>query len=602
MRNINFISRITVILIIFSLCAGLLSGCRDSDEPEIVPLPEAPENESLLSNEDRFDLLLDELFADWVTNDALTMNYFLADPYRMDIIRPETTFGEVVTPEKLARDKQDTLDLLDRLNGFDYLTLREDQQIIYDILKRIIDLSGVLEREEDYAYYIGYIRPLLGIQVQLPVLLVEFNFYTVEDIERYLDLIGDTHRYFSDMIEFEHERSRRGYFLSEYNVDSVIEQIDSFLENPASNLLLTVFDYKIDNYPGLSEDQRSQFKQKNRDLVLSNVLPAYEALRSAMKELRGVGTNPGGLAELPDGREYAHALLRLRVGTDRSVSDLEGLLMRLMETTRLTIVDLLHGEHQLIDALLEGELGQIEDGTPKSYIAVLQKKIAEEFPRIDDTRLVVLEVHESLQEHMSPAFYLAPAIDRFNDNVVYVNPASIDDNLFLFTVLAHESYPGHMYQTVYFLQQSPHPIRISLSNTGYSEGWATYGEMMSYFYADISYEESVLMWSMRLYDMLFMSFIDLGVNISGWTFDDVTAFLDGFGITDTDAIDSIYGRVTGNPLNSLNYSLGFIEMIELLAEAETLQGNNFDLMDFHRFILDFGPAPYPLISKYMTNR
>jgi len=601
MKDKHFLLRIAMILLAFSLCIGLLSGCLDNDGQEAEPQPDVPEDVVHLSDEDYFDILMDELFADWVTNDALTMNYFLADPNRMSIMRPEPTYGEVATPATLARDKRETQDLSYRLDSFEYDSLREDQQIVYDILRRIVELSDVLEREEDFAYYTGYIRPLIGIQVQLPVLLAEFNFHTVDDIERYLDLIGDTQRYFDDIIEFERERSRRGFFLNDHNVDRVIEQIESFLSNRGTNLLLTVFDHRIDEYPGLVDDQRVQYKQRNRDLVLGNVLPAYDTLLSAMKELRGVGVNEGGLADLPDGEEYAHALLRLRVGTDRSADELQTLLWQMMEVTRGTIMELLHGENQMLEEMENGELGQIDEGTPKAYISMLQKEVAAEFPPIADTRLVVLEVHESLQEHMSPAFYLAPAIDRFNDNVVYVNPASIDDNLFLFTVLAHESYPGHMYQTVYFLQRSPHPLRIALSNTGYSEGWATYAEMMSYFFADLSHEESVLMWNMRLFDMLFMSIIDLGVNVSGWSHEAVVAFLEGFGITEKSAIENVFGRVTGNPLNSLNYSLGFIEMMELLKDADYASGNDFSRMDFHRFILDFGPAPYPLIRDRMFN-
>jgi len=609
MINKHNIIRITAISLIISLCAGFISGCfnfnnRDNElklEPGTGP-ESGQNNDGNNPVSSEFDLLLDELFADWVTNDALTMNFFLADPDKMGIERPESTFGEIETPEKIARDKRETLELAKRLDEFDYESLREDQKIVYDILKRSIELSEILDREEDYIYYTGYIRPLIGIQVQLPVLLAEFTFYTAEDIERYLDLIGDTHRYFSDIIEFERERSRRGFFMCEDNVDSVIEQIESYLKNREDNLLIAVFDYKIDNYPGLSSEQRELYKERNKELVLDNVLYAYETLLSAMQELRGVGARQGGLAELPGGSEYAHALLRLRVGTDRPAGELENMLKDMMDETLGTILELFHGEHQLFDGFLNGDLGQINDGTPKDYIFKLQKQMAADFPQLRDTQLVVLEVHESLQDHMSPAFYLMPAIDRFNDNIVYINPASLDDNLFFFTVLAHESYPGHMYQTVYFLQQSPHPIRISLSNTGYSEGWATYAEMRSYFFADISYEESVLMWSIRLYDMLLSSIIDLGVNIMGWSFEDTVDFLDDYGISDRTIARSIYNRVTGLPLNSLNYSLGYIEMVELYTKATEALGNNFDMLNFHRFILSFGPAPYPLIDKHLSTQ
>jgi len=581
--------RLVCLLLVLSISFGPLSSCEQ--------LNGLTDEDADIHRED-FDLLMEELFTDWVSSDALSMNYYLADPEKRGIERPGPTFGDVVTAELIIESKQETRELLEKLNGFTYRSLRDDQQIVFDILRRNIALYEILEREEAYSYYTGYIRPLIGIQVQFPILLAEFNFYTADDIERYLDLLGDTERYFSDMIEFERERSRRGYFLSEPNVDKVTEQIESYLENREDNLLITVFDSRIDEYEGLESQQRELYKQRNRDLVLGNVLPAYETLLDAMRELRGVGSRSGGLAELPGGREFAHALLRLRTGSDRSINELESLLDEWIEDTFRNIIVTLRSNNEIYDRLIEDQL-EIAEDIPETYISHLQRAVGRDFPPIRDTRLVVLEVHESLQEHMSPAFYLAPAIDRFNDNVVYFNPASISSNLFMFTALAHESYPGHMYQTVYFLQQSPNPVRVSLSNSGYTEGWATYAEMMSYFFTELDNEEAKLMWNFRLFDLLLQANIDFGVNVLGWSFDDAFDFLKSFNYDDIEIAESVYNTVTGMPLTSLNYSLGFIELTELINEAIEIQGNRFELVEFHRFFLEFGPAPFPLIREHM---
>ena len=580
--------------------AGVFGG--DSEIPGLTGIweSESKEEEIILTDEERFDLLMDELFEDWITGDSLTMNYFLADPGALGIERPETSYGEVITPERIREAKEETQELNEELNSYKYESLRNDQQVVYDILARIIEVSEVLEREEDFSYYTGYIRPLNGIQVQLPILLAEFNFYTQEDIGRYLDLLEDTRRYFDDIIEFERERSKRGFFLSEANVDSVIEQIESYLEDRDDNLLITVFNDRIDEYEGLDTQQREDFKQRNRELVLGNVLPAYDTLLGAMQELRGVGARQGGLAVLPDGEKYAHTSLRLRVGTDRTVEEIRDLLEEWVDVIWMDILTALQSNPELYDGLVNDRLGQVADGTPESYISTLKSKIDGDFPSIRPTQLVILEVHESLQEHTSPAFYLAPAVDRFDDNVVYVNPADIRDNLFLFTALAHESYPGHMYQTVYFLQQSPHPVRVSLSNTGYSEGWATYAEMRSYYYTTTDEEEAALMWNFRLFDLLVQSNADFGVNVLGWSFDDVARFFASLNITDVEVVENVYDMVTGVPLNSLPYSLGYIEMLTLLSDTEKETGGSFDLLDFHRQILDFGPAPYPIIREHIT--
>jgi len=600
MTRTKHLQRIICAILLLTFCITIFSGCDNIFNSNTEPEPD-PEEEIIeeLSDEEKFDVMMDDWFAEWVAEDTLTLNYFLANPEALGIGRPEATLGEVMTPEEIEHEKELTQEMAEQLESVQYDLLRKDQQIVYDILNRTIRLTKIMEKEDDFFYYTGLIRPLNGFQVQLPVLYAEFSFYNAEDIERYLDMIEDTIRYFDDVIEFERERSRRGFFMSDANVDSVIEQVESYLENREDNLLITVFNDRIDNYEGLSAEQREQYKQRNKDLVLNNVLVAYDNLLKALNELRGVGVHNGGLASLPGGKDYAHATICLKVGTDKSATELDALLSEWMDMTYNSIMATLSTNQKLYDKLINGKAGQIEKGTPKSFISTLQKAMVNDFPQIAPTRHVVLEIHESLQEHMSPAFFLTPAVDWFEDNVIYVNPSMLDDDLFLFTVLAHESYPGHLYQMVYFRQQSPHPIRTMISNMGYTEGWATYVEMLSYGMAGLNNEEATLMWNMRFYDMLLSSQIDLGVNVLGWDFNTVKEKLGEFNIVDEETVKNIYDRVTGVPLHSVTYALGFIELNELRADAQEVMGDDFDLTEFHRFILDMGPAPFPLIKAHM---
>ena len=617
------------LLLVLLLCVALIAGCADYvqengegeqeatsvkheeviETPEDPPESEEPEEQEydesrVLNGAEEFDLFLDDLLAEWMyAADAISMNFFVADPEAIGLERPEISFGTVTTQESIEQSREDTRELESRLDEFGRELLRDDQRIVYDILRRSISLSEILSKEDDFFYFTGIIRPLNGIQVQLPILLAEFNFYTADDIERYLELIQDTYRYFGDIIEFERERSRRGFFLNDANVDSVIEQIESFIEDREDNLLITIFNERIEEYYGLTDEQRHRFMEENEYFVLNNVLSAYDKLLEAMYELRGVGARSGGLGNLPGGVEYAHALLRQRLGSDKSIDEFEDVLATWFEATWFTIIEVLQGNPELSEQFSAGEAGNLEETPVEQQIFRLRSQMRRDFPQIEgDTGLVIQEVHESLQDHVGPAFFLSPAIDRFDENVVYMNPASTADNLFFFTVLGHESYPGHMYQMVYFRQQSPHPIRHRLSNIGYTEGWATYAEMFAYFFADIEHDESVLFWNARFFDMLLASQVDFSVNLLGWDFDDVVEFLNGFGITDTDIAESLYNRVTAVPLNSLWYSLGFIEMIELRNEAERALGDDFVLLDFHTFFLELGPAPFPIISEHMLER
>ena len=78
--------------------------------------------------------------------------------------------------------------------------------------------------------------------------------------------------------------------------------------------------------------------------------------------------------------------------------------------------------------------------------------------------------------------YFMPQIDNLDINSIYINSAGTDSSD-LYPTLAHEGYPGHLYQTQYFASTSPSLIRNVIKPGGYIEGWASYVEVHSYEYA-----------------------------------------------------------------------------------------------------------------------
>ena len=599
------IRRAVCLLLLLSLCAGLSVGCRDmsTGKGTLAALWRGQDDQPVIGEqgEEEFDQFLDELFAMEIVSDSITLNFYLADPSSFGIELPTPTYGEVATPESIERNLEETEEFLDYLNSFRYESLRADQQIIYDILLRNFDIAEEMEAYDDFNYYLGSIHPVSGIQVQLPILLAEFNFRSVEDIDIYLQLLDDTQRYFGELVGFERERSRRGFFMSDANVDLVIANCESFLENREDNLLIAVFNDKVDRFDGLGAEQRDSYKQRNRELVMNNVFAAYEALIDAMRELRGHGANQGGLADLPNGKEYARIYMQFTTGSDRSPGQVRDLLEDKMDQVIGTMRALFERNSDLMDAYFDGTLGSIPEENPEVYLRLLEKRIMRDFPEIQPIKYTVREVHESLQEFLSPAFFLVPAIDSFDDNVIYINPGSISDNLSLFTTLAHEGYPGHMFQHVYYLQQSPHPLYSLIGTRGYSEGWATYVEMLSYFYTDLSEDESMMTQLSQAYNLLLVSMVDLGINALGWGADGVVSYLMSFGIEDEAAAEEIINMVSADPLSYLPYALGYLEFESLAGEAREILGKDFILKEFHRFVLDIGPVPFSLIRARMQD-
>jgi len=255
----------------------------------------------------------------------------------------------------------------------------------------------------------------------------------------------------------------------------------------------------------------------------------------------------------------------------------------------------------LWEKLENGTIRNIKNGTPDEYLQILERAIVADYPVMLPTQYTVRSLHESMREFMSSAFYLLPAFDYFEENIIYINPAGKTDNLQMFTLLAHEGYPGHMYQTVYYLRQQPHPLRTVLYNLGYIEGWAVYAENRSYHYTELSEYEAVLLSNMRLFDMLFITRIDLGVNVLGKGVDWVASVCRDYGIMDFDDAEEIFLSVIGYPLHFMPYTVGYLEMISMQEEASGILGDDFSFIEFHRFILDFGPAPFSLLQSHLQD-
>ena len=142
-----------------------------------------------------------------------------------------------------------------------------------------------------------------------------------------------------------------------------------------------------------------------------------------------------------------------------------------------------------------------------------------------------------------------------------------------------------------------------LGCSGYIEGWATYVESISYGYAasyfKVEPELLQLLWQNRSISLCLYSLLDIKIHEYGWTLAQVTQSLHGFGIASDDTCKEIYQYIIENPANYLKYYLGYLNFMDLRDLAEKKAGDKFNKKEFHRFVLETGPAPFPVIEKYV---
>ena len=537
------------------------------------------------SSDRQFRTFTRSLFQTEVSANTISLHYTLRSPSDYGIADIPATYGSLSSDPVAA--KASVRNVLSSLQEFDPDTLSSENALTFKILDTYLKNAST---GTDYLLYQEPLGPVSGIHTQLPVLLSEYSFYDTQDVETYLALLKETPSYFDSVIRFEQKKAASGLFMPDYQADSVLDTCQSFIDMGKENYLVNTFNERIASLDLLPENKKDSFQKENMKLVTEEIYPAYQNLITAIKSLKGKGMNEQGLSHFPYGKKYYEYLVRQTTGCNESISRL-----RLM--TRAQILEDLSAMQKVLfpaDAALT-QASVLEQTSPDSMLDDLRSKITDTFPKIPDVDFQVKYVPESMQDYLSPAFYMIPAIDNLTENVIYINNGQTASGLNLYTPLAHEGYPGHLYQTVYFSASEPDPIRSILDFGGYVEGWATYAEMMSYYLAPLPKTEASLLQKNSSVILGLYALADMGIHYDGWSVTDTVRFFSDYGINDPNAVQSVYKLIIGSPANYLKYYIGYLKFYELKKEMADAMGNQFSQKEFHRAVLDVGPAPFEIV-------
>ena len=569
--------------------AGSSTG---SDATTAMADPSTPE---AIEEQEELDAWLKESFEESVVSDSITLHYTLAHPEEYGITPPETaTYGDAdMSEEAIEEGRQETEDSIAEMEEFEYDLLTAEQKFTYDVLYE--ELQTDLTSYDCDIYLYEPFAYTSGLHSNLPITLSEYTFYDQQDVEDYLTLLELTPDYFQVCLDFEREKSERGLFMSVNSANEVIRQCSDYIKTPEKNLLIETFNSRIGDVEGLTDEQIEEYKQANYDAVMNYIIPAYENTISVFKELKNSGTNELGLVHFEGGKEYYEYLIKSKTGSDKTPEEIIELLDSSLDDVMTELTSVAMADYGGYVAYFDDYENLYADADLKETIRYFEDAFADRFPEIPEIEFSVTPVHESLEDIVSPAFYMTPPLDDYENNSIYTNLGS-DGAGSLWSTLAHEGIPGHMYQFVYFLSNDPEPIRTLLNFNGYQEGWATYVEMMSFdyyedyandCYADIERINSEL-------NLLVSARVEIGVNYEGWDLEATQKYLSDSGF-DSSIAQDIMDYVIAEPANYQMYCLGWLEFEELRDYAETELGDKFNEQEFHKVLLDAGPCQFYLL-------
>lgn len=580
------------------LAVSLLCSCSPPPKSATFSQAEREQSETQeLSVQKRFDKFTQDLFREEIQDSGISFHFSIANPASRNLDTVPLTLGDF-SLEKMKKSTLELKDLKKKLKDFQPRSLTDEQRMTYQILYSYIETELESEGLELYA------QPLtstIGIQAQLPVLFAEYAFYSRDDVEHYLALLSTIDNYYGQIMEFEKEKSKAGLFMSDSAADHVLKSCEAYLVQPSHSFLAETFNTRIDALTDLTEEEKTAFKEQNLKVLEEHFIPAYKNLIDGITALMGTGTNEEGLSHYPEGKRYFEYLVNSNTGTSyESVQSLKKAIEKQMDSDIQTLGQITKSHPEVLDSL---DNYSFRDTNPEAVLESLKSQISKDFPGLPPNNYTVKYVPKALEGSLSPAFYLVPPMDRYEDNVIYINQNPRFQNEDLFTTLAHEGYPGHLYQNVYFLSKEPSDLRSILSFSSYSEGWATYVEYYSYTLDNgLSPELGKLLAANAAVTLGIYAYLDICINYEGWDKEQAAEYLNTFyKVENTDIADTIYNSLVENPTNYMEYYVGFLEITEMKNSAQKVLKDNFNLKEFHTFLLDAGPAPFSVLQPAFRN-
>lgn len=534
------------------------------------------------------------LFREEMKSNTMNLHFTLKDPKAAGIDSYEITLGSLSgdSPHNQARQLKKLSEELKKyshrsLKGKDRLTCR----LLSDYISRQQNLAA-------YPYYDEPLTPSGGVTSQLPVLLAEYTFRNTRDIKDYLGLLSQMDTYFLGILDYEQKKADAGLFMSDEACLKVIEGCEVFTEHPDDNFLIDTFSNRLNAMDGLTDTQKNAYLKQHSKVLSNHVIPAYRQMIKGLTMLLGRGHNNWGLCNFPEGKAYYEAVVSADTGCDDSVEDLFSQIAKARREDLTFCQNLLEKNPKLASQSPKPDAALKEEN---AMLSRLQKEILTDFPAPPQTEVEICHVDPALSEYLAPAFYITAPIDDISHNRIYINDAKNDTDIYYFTTLAHEGYPGHLYQTICTSSYGAPEVLSLLNYPGYTEGWATYTEMQAFYYAGLDPDLASLLQHNQAATLSLYATADIGIHYFGWEKEKNAAFWSEYGVDDTATVKRITDLILEEPGNYLKYYVGYLKFRQM-REQLALENKSFSVSAFHEAILRTGPSPFSVLEETVRDQ
>ncbi|MBO4242673.1 MAG: DUF885 family protein [Clostridiales bacterium] len=519
---------------------------------------------------------------------------YFEDPSAWGIETDEPSWGEI------SYDSTEDLEFIDeeleKLYSIDYENLDDQDRIFYDRVTSDFELSKYMMSYTAFMYYEPVFNPLTGPQNDVLFLLTVLDFDTVEDAENYIELLRDIDRYYDELCEFEERRAVYGFASSPEVYEATAETFDDLVDMAPDCFLYDTFEERLDNIDGLTDQQRTDLIDEHTSVMQDVVFPEFQECADRMRALETFNGSDQGMSSYEGGEAYFTALFEDQ--TDSSVSIEESItrLDNYLDYISDTIDEIANsGDYSWVNTYLYHSYSM---GDTQANLDYLETAIADDFPSIPEHSYSLMEVPEAFQDSFSPAAYLAYHLENNDSNMILTNMASDDPDLGI--TIAHEGYPGHMFQSLYHRSICEHPYMYIFAPIAFEEGWATYIENYAYKYFDEPNDGRDFIMIENELNVVIMARCDIGINYENWTIDDVADLYSDIYDADVtaDDVQDLYNLLVSDPCYAIKYGCGFINTGYTMEQIRSEFPDATDLEIFTAY-LNAQPGTFENIEEHM---
>lgn len=540
------------------------------------------------SDDDKLEDLMTSEFVDTMENDYLTLHFTLKDPSSMDITEPEPTFGDTDFKAEAEEAKSDAEKVLQQLEEIDRDSLSEEHQYDYNVM---VD-SYTYQKNWSDTNWEWMFTADNNLVNTLTTNMTEFVFYDKQDFYDYVSVLDTVDEYLNAALDLTEEQADNGYFMNETCLEESLSEIKDFTDKTDDNPLIADFKDDADASSFLSEEEKSDLENQVSTIVINDIIPACTNVYDTLSGMKDKCVDD--FSSIENGLEYYTAAEQNTVGTERSLQEQFNDLDTFIREKTEAYISLLQSDQN-------AGSGEVSMSDPDEILTYLSNSLNDYgYPDCPDVSYTASYLDPTVVSGNVMAYYMQSPLDDYSENVIKINKDNISDNTEFYSTLAHEGYPGHLYQHVYDLSQEPNYIRMLLGYLGYQEGWAEYvgNDALTWNVLSDDDAQSAILINDISYGLSALA--DIAVHGLGWDANDLADYMNQIGLN-SEAASSMYETAMQYPISYDSYGYGLCRFTMMRENAEEALGDDFDETAFHEVILDHGDRMLDTVEEDVNN-